>query len=77
MIIGFVDFIKFIFLIFFKNFKDNAKKLSNRNSLNNNNIFNKLICIESDDKETKKMLDIIKSDGDFLNSKPNIFEIIE
>ena len=77
MIIGFVDFIKFIFLNFFKNIKYNSTKLSNRNLLNNNNNFNKLICVESDDKETKKIIDIIKNDEDFLNFKPNIFQIIK
>ena len=71
MIIGFVDFIKFIFLFFFKNIKYNMKK-----SLNNNN-FNKLICVESDGEQTKKIVHIIENNDDFLNSKPNVFQIIE
>ncbi|MBR0183572.1 MAG: hypothetical protein IJQ10_00155 [Clostridia bacterium] len=84
MILGFVDFIKFIFFKIFKKTEHNIKSsdsaefvirdLANKNLWNKN--FSKLVCIESDDNETKKIIEIAQNEYDFLNFEPN-FKVVD
>lgn len=85
MILGFVDFLKLIFLRFFKKTEHNIKNsdnaefvirnLANKNSWNKN--CSKLICVESDDKETKKIINIAQNEYDFLDFESNIFKDVD
>ena len=85
MILGFVDFIKFIFFKIFKKTEYNIKSsdsaefvirdLANRNLWNKN--CSQLVCIESDDNETKKIIEIAQNKYDFLNFEPNIFKVVD
>ena len=79
MIIGFVDFIRFISNILFIKSKNKIKNsndaefvirnLVNRNLWNQN--CSKLICVDSDDVETEKIINIAKQDFEFINFLPN------
>ena len=85
MILGFVDFIKFIFFKIFKKTENNIKSsdsaefiirnLANKNLWNKD--FSKLVCVESDDNETKKIIKIAQSDYDFLNFRANTFKVVD
>ena len=77
MIIGFVDSIMFLFLRIFKKSRNNIKSsddaefvirnLANKNFWNPN--CNNLVCVDSNDKETKKIINLARSDFDFLDFK--------
>lgn len=77
MIIGFVDSIRFIFL---KIFKESYNKIKNSDNAEfvirkfvNKNLWeqncDKLICVDSNDKETNKIITLAQNDFDFIDFK--------
>ena len=85
MILGFVDFLKLIFLRIFRKTEHNIKNSDSAEfvirNLVNKNLWNKncskLICVESDDKDTRKIIDIAQNEYDFLNFESNIFKTLD
>ena len=85
MILGFVDFIRFIFFNLFKvkNTKiqnsDEAefviRTLANKSSWNQR--CKKSVQVESRDIETKKIIKIAKNKFDFLDFKPSILKKLD
>ena len=79
MIIGFVDVIRFITFTIFKRSKNNIKNSDDAEfvirNLANKSLWNqecsKLICVDSDDDETKKIINLAKSDFEFIDFLPN------
>ncbi len=75
MIIGFVDFIKFIVYNLFKISKNNITNSNDaefviRNLVNDilwNQKRNRIIYVDSSDKETNKIIKLFKNDFDFIN----------
>lgn len=74
MIIGFVDFIKFIVYNLFKISKNNITNSNDaefviRNLVNDilwNQKRNRIIYVDSSDKETNKIIKLFKNDFDFI-----------
>ena len=74
MIIGFVDFIKFIVYNLFKISKNNITNSNDaefviRNLVNDilwNQKCNRIIYVDSSDKETNKIIKLFKNDFDFI-----------